>query len=154
MPKKVTDIDLGYSKTIDQLIEIGKRDVTIGVHAKDNGPYENSPLTTAYIASVHEFGRGNNPERSFLRATIEENKNKYAELEKKLIGRIIDGKITAEQALELIGQQAKSDVQTKIRTLRTPPNTAETIKRKGSSNPLIDTGQLRQSIDYVVNKAD
>lgn len=31
-----------------------------------------------------------------------------------------------------------------------PPNAPETIQRKGSDNPLIDTGTLRKSIIYVV----
>lgn len=31
-----------------------------------------------------------------------------------------------------------------------PPNSPETVKRKGSSNPLIDTGAMRKAITYVV----
>ena len=34
--------------------------------------------------------------------------------------------------------------------LKTPPLAESTIRRKGSSNPLIDTGQLRSSITWQV----
>ena len=33
-----------------------------------------------------------------------------------------------------------------------PPNSPKTVKLKGSSNPLIDTGTLRKSITYVVKE--
>lgn len=33
-----------------------------------------------------------------------------------------------------------------------PPNAPSTIKRKGSSNPLIDKGELRKSITYAVSE--
>lgn len=32
------------------------------------------------------------------------------------------------------------------------PNSPETIKRKGSDKPLIDTGRMRQSINYVIQE--
>lgn len=35
---------------------------------------------------------------------------------------------------------------------RWPPNSEETVKQKGSDRPLVDTGQLRNSITYVVAK--
>lgn len=33
-----------------------------------------------------------------------------------------------------------------------PPNSPETIRRKGSANPLIDTGSMRKAITYVVRE--
>lgn len=33
-----------------------------------------------------------------------------------------------------------------------PPNSPETIRRKGSENPLIDTGSMRKAITYVVRE--
>jgi len=62
---------------------------------------------------------------------------------------MIDGQINAEKALERLGVFVTGLVRDKIRTISTPPNKPQTIRRKGSSNPLIDTGQARQSIQFV-----
>ena len=50
-----------------------------------------------------------------------------------------------------IGALVKRRIQKEIRDLRQPPNSPATIKAKGSSNPLIDKGFMRRSVDYEVN---
>jgi hypothetical protein len=50
-----------------------------------------------------------------------------------------------------MGQLAEGHVKQEITDLRTPPNAESTIRAKGSDNPLIDTGALRQSIRYVID---
>ena len=57
---------------------------------------------------------------------------------------------TIADALEVVGIEASSATRTYMRDLRTPPNAPSTIKKKGSSNPLIDTGEMVQSVDYKV----
>lgn len=54
-------------------------------------------------------------------------------------------------ALEIIGQISVSKVQQYMTQLKTPPNAQSTIDKKGSSNPLIDTGELRQSVTYTIS---
>ena len=49
-----------------------------------------------------------------------------------------------------LGEKVVADVQRKIVALKDPPNAPSTIAKKGSANPLIDTGRLRQSIDFEV----
>ena len=53
-----------------------------------------------------------------------------------------------EQALGQLGEMTKGDVQTEIRSGDFAPLKPATIKRKGSSRPLIDTGQMVQSIAW------
>ena len=55
-----------------------------------------------------------------------------------------------EMTLNKIGVVAVGHVQKYMTELRTPPNAASTIKKKGSSNPLIDSGALRQSVSYEI----
>lgn len=55
-----------------------------------------------------------------------------------------------DMTLNKIGVVAVGFVQKYMTELRTPPNAASTIKKKGSSNPLIDSGALRQSVTYKV----
>ena len=51
-----------------------------------------------------------------------------------------------------LGLKAAVDVQEKVLDVKQPPNAPRTIARKGSANPLIDTGHLRQSITHEVIK--
>ena len=64
--------------------------------------------------------------------------------------KAVDGKITGEAIADLIGLEAAADVVDKINAIQTPPNTDATILKKGSSNPLVDTGHLKQSIRHEV----
>jgi hypothetical protein len=66
----------------------------------------------------------------------------------KIIQNTVKDGGTLEEALNKVGVVAVAKVQRYMRDLKTPPNSASTIARKGSSNPLIDSGALRQSVDY------
>lgn len=98
------------------------------------------------VGTVHEFGSPsrNIPQRSFLRATVQEKRRKYKKMFSKLAKKIIDGKLTSKQALNLVGLQVQTDVREKITDIKEP----ELKHREG--NPLIDTGHLRQSITFEV----
>ena len=54
------------------------------------------------------------------------------------------------QLAGLVGASAAAAVQHSIVRLREPPNSPYTIARKGSSNPLIDTGTMRTAVSWVV----
>ena len=152
---KIIDRDLGYKDIMKRLKGLdGEHIVEVGVPATA-GQYEDG-ANQVLVASVNEFGSsdGRIPERSFLRSTVDENTTKYADLLSRLIGEAVDGRLTIEQALDRLGLKAVADVQRKIVQLDDPPNAEATIERKRSSNPLIDTGQLRQSIIHRVNKPD
>ena len=60
--------------------------------------------------------------------------------------------IDMPKALELIGLFVKGLIQGRMSAGIPPPLKASTIARKGSSKPLINTGQLRASIDYEVRE--
>jgi phage gpG-like protein len=102
---------------------------------------------------VHEFGSPERgiPERPFLRTTIQANKGKYVQLNRKNLVAVLNKTMTVEQALGQLGAVAAGDVQAQIASGGFAPLKAATIKRKGSSKPLIDTGQLRQSITWELS---
>ena len=104
-------------------------------------------------AAVNEFGSadGHIPERSYLRSTVDRNGAKYAQLLTEAVEHAVDLSPNAQyEKLAQLGAIAAGDVQLTITELRSPPNAPSTIRAKGSDNPLIDTGRLRQSIDYEV----
>jgi len=139
------------SKELKKLVgALGGIRISVGV-PEDAAPYPDG-TPTAMVAAVHEFGSPsrNIPERSFMRSAIEENQDKYIDLAQAGLQRVIDGHMTLHQLGALIGQAAEDDVKSKITDLQDPPLKEATIKAKGSDNPLIDTGHLRQSIRYEV----
>ena len=47
---------------------------------------------------------------------------------------------------ERLGDKAAEIVADKIRSISSPPNAPATIRRKGINNPLVETGQMQDSI--------
>lgn len=52
--------------------------------------------------------------------------------------------------LETVGVVAAGAVRVYMTELKTPPNAPSTIRKKGSANPLIDSGAMRQSVTHKV----
>ena len=57
----------------------------------------------------------------------------------------------AAKTLAGMGVTIQGQLQTSIQDLVSPPNAPSTIRRKGSSKPLIDTGHMWNSVDYAVS---
>jgi hypothetical protein len=105
--------------------------------------------TVAEIATIHEFGIGV-PRRSFIADYVDEDQ---PDLEKRLslsARNIVKGKAMKEQEAERFGLYVVGQMQERIARGIAPPLHPETIRRKGSATPLIDTGQLRSSITHKV----
>lgn len=90
------------------------------------------------------------PERSFLRAGFDEHAETVLKEYDELTGDVLNGKISASVLLEGIGLELATKIKTYARNLSEPPNSAMTVQRKGSSNPLVDTGTMIDSINYEV----
>ncbi|MBD1228380.1 hypothetical protein [Xenorhabdus griffiniae] len=136
-----------------KLREMEKVRVYVGVPASKNQRNNETGMSNAEIAAAHEFGvPGHIPERSFLRSTVDENKEKAANLLANSIRETLltDGDKTAPFAL--VGGKMAGEVKRKIQAGIDPALNPKTIERKGSSKPLIDTGQLVQSITYEVRE--
>lgn len=90
------------------------------------------------------------PERPFFRNAMRENQSDYERLAISLAKQITSGAMSMDTALNRIGLKAQGDIQMSITNLQDPPNTALTISIKGSSNPLIDTGEMRGAVTYAI----
>lgn len=88
------------------------------------------------------------PERSFLRAGHDENFDRVIKQTERAIGQVIIGKMSMDDMLDLYGQQMATAIKKYMRDLSEPPNHPYTTEQKGSSNPLVDTGQLIESITW------
>ena len=153
MAGKVIQKDRGY-KRIWRAIRAAKRNsyVAVGIPQSEE-KYKDSPYTVAEIAAVHEFGSsdGHIPERSYIRSTLDENRGAYltslAETAKTAVDK---GLPATKTALGRLGARVSADIKRKITAFDSPPNAPSTIAKKGSDNPLIDTGTLRRAITWRV----
>ena len=118
----------------------------------DAGEHPSGDATVAQIGFWNEFGTTRIPERSFMRSTIKDKKKDIVALQKGLLKKIVKGDMEVETGLGLVGEKMSDFIRQKIVDISSPPNTPFTISKKGSSNPLIDTGQLKNSIIYEVNR--
>lgn len=117
----------------------------VGVLGQNAAREEGEGVTVAMVAEWAEYGIGQ-PERSWLRGWIDEA---GPEIERRMAAEtraVLAGTRTQAQAHARLGAWAVGEIQLRISRGIAPENAQSTIDRKGSSTPLIDTGQLRSSI--------
>lgn len=125
-------------------------DMEIQVGFQGDQKYEDG-TSIAQVAAINEFGASDIPERPFMRQSFE---NHEGELQAACDAaqRLVSSGGSAEQALQQIGVVAKGLVQDEIVNGGFAPNAESTIKKKGSEQTLIDTGTMRQSVNFVVKR--
>lgn len=92
------------------------------------------------------------PERSFLRTTFDKGRRKYERLLLKQAQAVVDGKQAPDRAIGVVGEVHLADVIRRINRGIPPKLKPATAARKGSTKPLIDTGQLKGSIKVKVSQ--
>lgn len=105
--------------------------------------------TIAIVAAAHEFGTRKIPQRSFIGRTIDERGPELQAIQAKVIDRVIDGE-DPERAANILGLAASSAIRERIRAGIPPALARKTVERKHSTLPLVDTGQLLNSITHDV----
>lgn len=155
-PGKVIVKDRGYIKRIMNQRALKGWKASVGVHGSEasRDAAEQGEPDNVQLAVWHEFGTSNGhiPERSFLRSAFDKNQRKYERLMGMQTGLVIDGVQTPKGAVSVVAERMVADIVNGINRGIPPPNAPSTIEAKGSSKPLIDTGQLKGSITYVVSK--
>jgi len=104
-------------------------------------------VTIALYGAVHEFGRGNQPERSFLRVPLWEKRQEIYNVALE----VFEAGGGCEPALNAMGLTGVNISVDSFDKNDWPPNKPETVRRKGSAKVLVDNGDLRGAIDYVVS---
>jgi hypothetical protein len=137
--KIIRDRDLGWSK-LQRAVKRLKLDPSDGLEVGWIVP------EVAERAAQNEFGTDRIPERPFVRPTIDQHQREYLDLMERGVERAALGEAPRNQALLPAANRIRSDLIEKIIDVRTPPNAPGTIARKGSSNPLVDTGEMQRTI--------
>lgn len=103
-------------------------------------------LTKAY---ANEYGTSRGiPPRPFMRQTFERVKNKVQRIIAKELEMIYAGTSTAKTSISRLGEWYTGEVKRTFSTGKFAENSQKTIKKKGSSKPLIDSGELRNSVTH------
>lgn len=126
-----------------------KHKITVGVHAAEGAQTYPDGTTVADVASWNHFGTEHIPARPFVTGWFDANQGEIRKQMTAAGERILYGLLpmTAFQQLAL---WAEGRVKAFLAQGVPPPDATATAKRKGSSTPLINTGQLRASIRGVV----
>ena len=146
-----TEHNGGLKGFLERCREIGKPKVYIGVPASKNGMHEGG-INMATLLALHVLGAPSRgiPQRDPLRPPLIANAQRYSDLLalglKNALANGTDPKIVYEK----IGIVATNDVKDYFITGNFKALSEKTIKAKGSSKPLISTGELRNSITYEV----
>lgn len=135
--------------------ELKRHDVLVGIPQEKASREGGGKVTNAELLFIHTNGspaRGI-PPRPVLQPAIENDKERVGEM----LGKAIDAATSGKKeeivpALERAGQYGENICKAWFTNAANgwKPNSEETIKRKKSSRPLIDTGEMRKSITHVV----
>lgn len=166
LSKDVNNVD----RVIKILDKLKSNNIKVGILSKEDGKI----LT---IANVHEYGVSINvtekmrsylhhigihlkketkainiPERSFIRAGFDENKDDMGNKVSMLISNLINDDIDVDTFYEAVGHYCVGKIQEYLTDLSNPPLSPITLENRehGGSNPLIDTGKLRDSITFEI----
>jgi hypothetical protein len=133
-----------------QIEELKKLQVRVGYQQGKTKSDEGVDMVD--IAMWNELGTARSPARPFIRNSADMNKNMIEKICAEQLQKIGHGG-TAEQALNAIGSIQKGLIQDTISKSKSwaKPNADRTVEeKKGSDQPLVDTGRLMQSVDYVI----
>ena len=137
-------------KYLSELNKLVSLEVCVGLQAGD-GSYANG-ADIVEIASYNEFGTSDIPARPFMKQSWENHEAELQAACEEANSVILNGG-SAEEACNLIGAVGVGLIQEEIVSGGFAPNAPSTVRKKGSAQPLIDTGQMRQSIHYIVRGA-
>ena len=143
-----TDLTPEGKRYFAELKKLADSEIQVGFQSDQT--YEDG-TSLAEIAAHNELGSSDTPARPFMRQSFE---NHEAELKAgcEAANRIVNSGGSAEQALQQLGAMAKGLVQDEIVNGDFAPNAESTIQKKGSEQPLIDTGTMRQSVNFVIKR--
>lgn len=143
----------GWDYARAKVAEIGRASVRAGVVGPAaSAQHGDGPATNGEIAIAMEYGTPMIPARPFVAQTFADpmRRAELALLQGRLIGAVMAGKMSRDQALGLLGAWAAGAIRATIRDGDFAPLAPATIAAKGSSKPLVDTGQLAGAVGFEV----
>ncbi len=148
--KFVLDLNIEKMLNVEKIVKTKEVAVKYGFMDSNVEMYPNGS-NTIEVALWNEYGTSKIPARPFFRMAWDKNAQKYYNKIDGYYDRVLNGqKIDPKKFMGRLGAIAVSDVKKSITELKEPPNAESTKKRKGSSNPLIHTEKMRDSVTFEI----
>jgi hypothetical protein len=156
-----TDKDKGWRKFVDDMKKNSGETSVFAGFLRSSGEYKpkagqtvKTPISMAQLGAIHEFGAPNAkiPERSYMRSSMAEVNKQLTRMIKKFATAVSLGRMDKKQALGRVGEFLVTTFKSKIQEGVPPPNKATTVAKKGSAHTLIDTGQMRDTLDWEIKE--
>jgi len=153
---KLTNI-LKLESTYKKLVSEANVECAVGypVNASGLGTPEAAYDDRASIIQValwNNYGTDRTPARPFMDLAAREMREVYKKGMNTLGPKIARGEARVDKVLDVLGLQAEDCVRRAIMDGEWQPNAPETIKRKKSERPLVDTGTMRNRVTHVVRQ--
>lgn len=157
----------GVSIILDKVGDVMKAMKTVadtqvlaGIPESENARQDDEPIGNAEIGYLMENGMPeiNLPARPFLIPGVNAAKRQITDRLRQVGEAALDGKISAVQrGFQAVGLIAQKAIRAKMQSGPFAPLSERTLasrraRGRTGSRPLIDTGQLRNSVTYVVVK--
>lgn len=94
------------------------------------------------------------PERSFIRSGYDKGRDKVARHAAQMMAQVAGGKMSAETFMASVGMTLQDAIREYAIELDDPANHPFTVDNKGSSNPLVDSGDMIGGITWREAKGD
>ena len=160
---KVVDKDKGWKRLQELSKRLAADDVHVRVGVLDDGRAgsdERDGITNGALAVMMEFGTRNAPARSWIGRTFDQKRAEVQADMQRLLGHLVDGKITIDKALNVLGAKYSAEVKNTVTQGEQipPPNAPSTLARKmaktraGAANvvrTLIDTGRMIGAVTWA-----
>lgn len=175
MTVRVFDRDKGWDGLVLAFKSLGGgQEAVAGIQGRE-AQKESDGVKNVDKAVWNEFGTITAPERSFIRATVDRERRKYADLVQRAVKKGLDGG-NIKIAMGRLAQLMASDMRKTIdQTIGLEPLAFSTIRARsrkrnrgalgslgaalqfaaggGGEKPLDDTGQMKRAITGVVRRA-
>lgn len=147
MSKQLKKFEKKLEQAVKEYSKLGGLAVEVGLPS--DRIHEPSGLPLSELGAIHEFGLGEIPERSFLRGAVINGTKEIKKNFEILAKNSLDG-ASATNSMEKFALFGQGLVQEYISEGTKNFTPLDTPRKDGSSNPLNDTGALRQGIIGVV----
>jgi hypothetical protein len=130
--------------------------ISVGIPKEESSQKDGKTLYLADIANKNNFGSysQNIPARPFGTTTIPRYKPQIQKIIQIQINDILEKGKDVKKGFDAIGVVCAGFMKKNLTDGEWTPNAQSTIDLKGSDQPLIDKGQMRQSITWRVHEGN
>ncbi len=140
--------DQRFNTAVDELAKLASMDIKFGITERTNKVRGDSTL--AKQAAWNEYGTEDLhiPERPAHRTAFENHNAGYWQRINQGAADIIAGNKTAEQVVKAAAEWYLDKLRESVLYWSVPRNADATIAKKGFNDPLIETGETYDALDY------